>query len=367
VAIYTADPAPPGRHNVFAGEAAQSHNNGWGIIAQHCPTIFVSSIYAYEQGETYGANATIGAMDIFLSNGMIFYAKLDSSGTPVFFKNTGPTNVADIYIELNALAVSSGRNKLYVGGAYFGAPFIFNNQTIPPAFYDGYIFEADASNGEPEWIDTYPGPDGGTDVNGIGINQLGFPVVGGSASSETVGGTAVDGGMVVQYYIPTEAPTTSPTFAPPPPDVPIELLQQDVVCGPEISLVRRQLASAADGRHDRALLQEYTPQTCYEVRAMHAHDSHSFSFFVPSRARTTTRLPPPRSPDLKITTGLPRPPRALAGRFCLEPVLRERRAGLHLLHPVRGRALCVGVRKMGNRKTGSTSRNPNLLTQSPPP
>lgn len=49
------------------------------------------------------------------------------------------------------------------------------------------------------------------------------------------------------------------------------------VCGPEVSIVRRQLELAAEtagqdkgeaAAHadDRALVQGYTPETCYEVR-----------------------------------------------------------------------------------------------------
>ena len=67
--------------------------------------------------------------------------------------------------------------------------------------------------------------------------------------------------------MPTTAPTNFPTYTPIPPDVPVQPLQQGVVCGPEVSLVRRQLSSpAADGSPNRALLQGYTPETCYEVR-----------------------------------------------------------------------------------------------------
>ena len=78
---------------------------------------------------------------------------------------------------------------------------------------------------------------------------------------------------------PTQSPTTFPTFAPPPPNAPVEPLQQGVVCGPEISLVRRHLSSADHGgdHGDRTLLQGYTPQTCYEVHIYSVCLSSPFS------------------------------------------------------------------------------------------
>jgi hypothetical protein len=105
---------------------------------------------------------------------------------------------------------------------------------------------------------------------------------------------------------PTQAPTTFPTFAPPPPDVPVEPLQQGVVCGPEISLVRRQLSSTSmDDGHGRALLQGYTPQTCYEVRMR----STSSWFFQSARINDTA------TPFFTHKhTGLPCAPRPYAGR-----------------------------------------------------
>ena len=67
--------------------------------------------------------------------------------------------------------------------------------------------------------------------------------------------------------------------------MPVEPLQQGVVCGPEISVVRRQLSTEADGdQQARALLQGYTPQTCYEVRTMHVCVS---SLFLPSHINNT--------------------------------------------------------------------------------
>lgn len=65
---------------------------------------------------------------------------------------------------------------------------------------------------------------------------------------------------------PTQSPTIYPTFAPPPTEVPLDLIAQGQVCEPEVTIVRRQLADAADNAaHDRALLQGYTPETCYVV------------------------------------------------------------------------------------------------------
>ena len=117
--------------------------------------------------------------------------------------------------------------------------------------------------------------------------------------------------------LPTTQPTTFPTYAPLPPESPVEPLQQGVVCGPEISLVRRQLSAEADGdQQARALLQGYTPQTCYEVCTMHVYPSDS-SF----QSHMHININIPHTPLPLRSTGLPRPPGALAGRVCHQPVL----------------------------------------------
>ena len=124
----------------------------------------------------------------------------------------------------------------------------------------------------------------------------------------------------------------------------IPTLCAGVVCGPEISVVRR-LSSVADRdqgtSHNRALLhrallQEYTPQTCYEVGPAFL----LIGFYI---YQSLTR---PFLNTGSPNTGLCRHPRALAKWLRAKPLLRrgDERAGLFVLRRVRGRALRAQVR-----------------------